>query len=127
MFIVLLFVSIKLTGTVDKTNCSISTIPTELLEGVNNSKHQYLGLSNTINNLSDFNDESGKIKESLGINFDNINSELLRESSEKVIKSVTSYANQNKGKQRFLNLINSSKTRTWLRSEVQLSCFLRAF
>ena len=97
MFIVLLFESIKLTGTVDKTNCSISTIPTELLEGVNNSKHQYLGLSNAISNLSDFNDESGKIKDSLTINFDNINSELLRESSDKTIKSVKTYANENKG------------------------------
>lgn len=98
MFIVLLFESIKLTKTVDKTNCSISTIPSEILEGVNNKTNQYLGLSNIINNFSDFNEESSLIKSVLTINFDNINSELLKEQSEKVIKSVKSFANQNKGR-----------------------------
>ena len=98
MFVMLVFTSRKLTDSISKTNCILSTIPLELLEGVNEKKDQFLGLNQIVDVLTFFNEESSILESNLGINFLNIYEAKSEEKAKKTLTKIQTFASQNKGK-----------------------------
>jgi hypothetical protein len=95
----LVFESRAINNSVNKTNCTLATIPKELISGVNSPNDQFLGLSNLYKVLYNFNEESSSISSNLFINFMNISDSRLDNSVDKTTKSLLSFASQNKGKE----------------------------
>ena len=93
----LVFESRAINNSVAKTNCTLATIPKELISGVNSKNAQFLGLKNLYDVLYNFNEESGAISKTLVINFMNISDSRLDDLTDKTVKSIQSFASYNKG------------------------------
>jgi hypothetical protein len=97
MFGMLVYVSYNLQKSINKTNCVLSTIPLELLEGVNKENDQFLGLNYIVDFLNHFKDESTTLQSHLAINFLNMYEEKANETAEKTYTKIQTFASQNKG------------------------------
>lgn len=61
----------KLNSEVSRANCVLSKIPSDLLDGTTDSAFEFLGVSNYLDVMNDFQEESGKIlSDNLSDNFD---------------------------------------------------------
>jgi hypothetical protein len=97
MFGMLVFTAQKLNKSISKTNCILSTIPLELLEGVNAQNDQFLGLNQIVDVLTSFQEESATLETHLGINFLNIYEEKAFEKAQKILTKIQTFASQHKG------------------------------
>lgn len=88
--------STSLDKAVAKTNCTLATIPKELIDGINAPQDQFLGLANLHKVLSNFKDESESFKSELEINFLNISESGVDNSIKKTISTTQSFVSQNK-------------------------------
>lgn len=92
----LVFESNAINSEINKTNCTLATIPKEMISGVNSTKDQFLGLSNLHSVLSNFQEESEHMKTNLAINFTNIDQSMIDEKTLKTNRTINTFASQNK-------------------------------
>ena len=93
----LVFESQNLNQSIDKTNCTLASIPSELFKGVNQPNDQFLGLSNIYEVLSNFKDESEFMKNSLSVNFLNISESGIDQHINKTSSKIQLFSSQYKG------------------------------
>lgn len=92
----LVFESNALTKEIDQTNCTLATIPHELISGINAPGDQFLGLSRLYSVLAHFKEESEHMKTKLAINFMNIEQSSVDDQVVQTVRAVTNFASQNK-------------------------------
>lgn len=70
----------KVNSEVSKANCVLSKIPSDLLDGISGTEFEFMGISNFLDVMNDFLEESGKIlTANLSNNFDVIISAKISE------------------------------------------------
>ena len=63
----------QLNGEVSQANCVLSKIPSDLLDGVSGNTFEFIGMTNYLDLMNNFLDESSKIlSDNLSANFDNL-------------------------------------------------------
>ena len=98
MFIMLVFTSRELNNSINQTNCILSTIPLELLNGINSDHDQFLGLNNIVDVLNFFKEESNTLESNLGINFLNVYEAKANDKAQKTFTKIQSFASKYKGR-----------------------------
>ena len=96
MFTMLVLESTALNNSVDKTNCTLATIPKELIDGINAPSDQFLGLANLHSVLSNFKTESESLKSELEVNFLNISESGVDGFIQTAISTTQNFVSQNK-------------------------------
>lgn len=87
-----IFASTKMNGELDNTNCILSSMPYELLSGINENEDQFMGFYKLLDVVNNFFDESAKV--SLAENstlFDTLTGAKLQEEVKKVTTSITAF------------------------------------
>ena len=63
----------QLNGEVNQANCVLSKIPSDLLDGVSGNTFEFIGMTNYLDLMNNFLEESSKIlSDNLSANFDNL-------------------------------------------------------
>jgi hypothetical protein len=89
----------KLNGEIQQANCVLSMIPSDLLDGVSGSKFEFMGMTNYLDLMNDFNEESGLIvSDNLSTHFDAIIEKKPAEFVKEYEASLSSFKANNDGK-----------------------------
>jgi len=88
----------QLNADVKQANCVLSMIPSDLLDGISGSEFEFMGMTNYLDLMNNFNDEAGKIlTDDLSSNFDRIINKKPGEFIKEYDTSLLNFKNSNEG------------------------------
>lgn len=94
-----IFASSSMNNELDNTNCILSSMPYELLSGINEDEDQFMGFYKVLDVINNFFDESGNIATSENSSrFDTLTGAKLADEVKKVTTSITAFKNSVQGK-----------------------------